>query len=259
MRQQLLAYRETLQSGRPIGLWRLADPQMDRLYEQLSLARRALDQRRCREIIEAMLEMQPVNPVLQFSLAEVCMSRGPAYSRKHARAALEAFLELTDPATLKGRAGQPNAVITAADVVRDLARFRLAEPRSDLEEQRLAAHDYLAALRSSIKRMEDGLLLCPHGARLEDEIIIHEKEIATLNKQIRSKEKYLRPAQVNVAKYQAKENDRRIPANIRGQHRQKRKQWARKVAKYEQDIADIEKKIQPLREAVSRLAQILGR
>ena len=259
MRQQLLAYREALRGGRPIGLWRLADPQMDRLYEQLSLARRALDQRRCREIIEAMLDMQPVNPVLQFSLAEVCMSRGPAFSRKHAMTALEAFLELTDPATLKGRAGQPAVVMSDADVDRDLARFRLAEPRSGLEEQRLAAHDYLAALRASMKRMEDGLLLCPDGARLEAEIVSLEKEISKLKKKIRSKNTYLSKARKNVAKYRAKEEDLRIPANIRGQHRQKRKQWERKVARYEQDIADIEAQIRPLREAVTRLERILGR
>lgn len=243
MRQQLLAYCEKLDGGKAIGLWRLADPQMDRLYEQLSLARSRLDQARCCEVLEAMLDMQPVNAVLQFALAEVHLSIGPAFDRSKAKKCLEAFLELTDPATLGGPEDRRPSVLTSADIVSDLTRFRLAKPRSSLEKQRIAAHDYLDALKKTIRKKEDGLLLAP-----DREFV--ERAISTIEKRIKSKNKYLEPARRNADKYARGAKNTRYPANIRGQHRQKAREWQRKVDKYEREIAAFEQRISELQAAL---------
>jgi hypothetical protein len=244
MRQQLLEYCVKLDGGNAIGLWHLADPQMNRLYEQLSQARTRLDQARCCEVLEAMLEMQPVNAVLQFALAEVHLSLGPAFDRGKAKQCLEAFLELTDPATLGGPDDRRPSVLTSEDIVDDLKRFRLAKPRSNLEKQRIAAHDYLDALKTTIRDRDDGLLLAPDRDTVK-------KAIKKVAKKVRSKERsYLRPAQKNLAKYKKAANNRRIPAAIRGQHREKVKHWQGEVAKFEKDIADLKQRITELEAAL---------
>jgi hypothetical protein len=243
MRQQLLAYCEKLDGGNAIGLWRLADPQMDRLYEQLSLARARLDQARCCEVLEAMLDMQPVNAVLQFALAEVHLSIGPAFERDKAKKCLEAFLELTDPATLGGPEDRRPSVLTSADIVNDLERFRLAKPRNSLEKQRIAAHDYLDALKKTIRKKGGELLLAPDRKSVE-------REISRCEKRIKSKNRYLNPALRNLQKYVKSANNRRIPANIRGQHRQKANQWQRTVDKYESEVATWEQRISELQSAL---------
>ena len=257
MRQQLLKYCDTLAGGRPIGLWRLADPQMDRLFEQLSLARESLDQNRCREVLEAMLEMQPVNPVLQFALAEVHLSRGPAFSRKGARRCLEEFLALTDPATLSGPRDGRSSRVAASDIVVDLDRFRLAKPRSDLEAQRLDAHKYVGLLQKTIKRMEDGLLLSPDKRQIVKEITALEKAKTAKAKRNQSTEKYLGSALRNVAKYEAAAANPRIPANIRGQHRQKVRQWKRRAAGYEAKINEVLREIGELEGRIGELREVL--
>ncbi|MCK5941097.1 MAG: hypothetical protein KAI24_03930 [Planctomycetes bacterium] len=245
LRQHLLQLCETLQSGRPIGLWKLADPQLDRLYEQLSLARTRLDQERCREVLEAMLDMQPVNAVLRFALAEVYLSLGPAFDRNKAAENLEAFLHLTDPATLGGPDDRRPSVLTSADIVKDLERFRLAKPRSNLEEQRIQAHELLDAIGKTIRKRDDGLLLAPDREAIE-------KEVSKLEKSIKSKERYLVPALRNVAKFERKASNNRIPANVRVQNRQKAAQWQKKADKLNEEIDGFRARLNELQAVLRR-------
>lgn len=238
LRRHVMRFRESLSQGDAIGLWRLADPRLDNLYEQLIVARRAFDQARCRELLEAMLRVNPVHPVLQHALAEVYVSGGPEFNPEKATACLDEFLRLTDPAVLGGPDDRRDCVMTADDIVDDLTRFRLAQPRSDLEAQRVAALELRQAMQAKVP---EKFLLVP------DQGYIRSRE-----KKLESR---MRTCEGRIARVErALESNRNKLARFRNQRGS-----APKVREFENKILEQEKEIGERKVEVAEIEVELAR
>jgi hypothetical protein len=238
-RQQVLGFREKLREGTPIGLWSLADPQLTRLYECLSTARRQHDQVRSREVLEAMLALQPINPVLEYALAEVRASLGPEWDRQKAIAHLDAFLALTDPALLGGPDDRAARHLTASEVARDLVRFRWAQPRTELEAARIGARELRDTLAAGGPDLP--LLLAPHRPDVE-------KRIKKLESERSTKQRYLGISEGNVAKFER--HYRTLPSGPR--YARARQEYADKIEGHRKDAARYRAEVDELTAEISR-------
>jgi hypothetical protein len=238
-RQQILGFREKLREGTPIGLWSLADPQLTRLYECLSTARRQHDQVRSREVLEAMLALQPINPVLEYALAEVRASLGPEWDRQKSIVHLDTFLALTDPALLGGPDDRAARHLTASEVARDLVRFRWARPRTELEAARIGARE----LRDTLAAGGPGLplLLAPHRQDVE-------KRIRKLESERSTKQRYLGISEGNVVKFER--HFRTLPSGPR--YARARQEYADKIEGHKKDAARYRAEVDELTAEISR-------
>lgn len=233
LRQQLLDYAETLAGGAPIGLWKLADRRLDRLQDKLRLARRDRDQTRCRELLGAMLELQPVNPVLQHALAELHASIGPAFDPDAAIAGYQAFLELTDPAILGERMEGAEAALYSKDsLLQDLKRFRLSTPRDDLEAQRDLARDLLGELRATNWKHADAqpFLFCPDAKTLRQAIRRIEQQ------KMRGPQIRLERAVRNRDKFERALRGRRVTPQQRADYEKKRDRALHEIEQYTAEL-----------------------
>lgn len=138
-RRQLLGFRDTVQLGKPIALGQLQEPRLLALQELVFDARRTLNQPRCKQLLDAMLQMQPTSPVLHYALFEVHASMGPAYDRTLAIQHLDEYLLRTDPEVVEGPQGEVIGAMPLQDVQRDLLRYRPSRPEGRLEVQRAKA------------------------------------------------------------------------------------------------------------------------
>ena len=249
-RSHLARCIDRLDQELPIDPWSfgqegLAQEQLILIWEQLISARQRLEQERCIELLQTMLDIQPHNPVMHMAMAEVQMSLGPAFDRNGAKKSLNNFLALTKPSQLRVSKDRRFRATTEEQVLRDLDRFRLAAPRNDLESQRVAANDYLDMLKSTLKKSEDGLLLAPDGGRIRKQIKSNETKLDTARRTLSNKQR-------NYEKYDEAAENRRLPANIRGQHRMKANRYLKEVAHYKQIVQQLEQREGALKAALNR-------
>ena len=196
LRRHVVDYCDVLRTDKPIGLWRLADPRLKSLYEELILARRKLDQKRCRQIVDAMIAIQPINPVFHHAAAEIYCSYGPAFDKKKAAQHLDEFLRLTDPSLLGGPDDRRSVIMGRPEIARDLRRFQLAQPRDDLEELRVAARELRDGMRA---RKVTKRLLVPdikdvirEFSKRSSELTRRQRDVQKLEASIEKNEKNLR-------------------------------------------------------------------
>jgi len=236
LRRHVLGFCDQLRSGKPIGLWRLADPRLDALYEELVIARRDLDQKRCRELIDAMLAIQPVNPVLCHAAAEVHCSLGPEFNPKKAVSHLDAFLQMTDPGVLGGPDDRRSPIMGKSDVLRDIRRFRLARPRDGLEATRIAARDLKRAMK---QRKPERMLLAPNAKELK-------REFKRLGKQLQRDRRSRNGLKQSLAK-----NERNLSRVVgtykEPQFRQKIAIQKKKLKQWDLRIGELEAKVDRMR------------
>lgn len=163
-RRTLLGYQDSLEKGDPIPLGQLAEPRLMAVQELLDDARRRLDQPKCKKLLDAMLRMQPNNPVLHYGLFEVHASMGAANDTKRAIKHLDEFLLRTDPDLVEGARGEVLGALPMQEVERDLFRYRPARPEGQLVEQRARALEYRELLDA--KKVKP-MFLSPNRTHIE--------------------------------------------------------------------------------------------
>ena len=233
LRQQVLGFLDALDTGRPIAIWQLADPQLDDLYEELVLMRRKGNQKGCVEVLEAMLAMQRSHPVHIYALAEVRASLGPMFDAAKAVALLEDFLELTNSATVGSAASGADPVLSREDLARQVKRFQSARKRDDLEEQRIFAREIRMALKENPDR--------PHLIAPDKESL--SKKINILRGEATKKAAEIKKVEDHKAENTKRLNDTRNTRDDRADPSRKRE----RIQHFNEEIEKDEKKLEKLR------------
>lgn len=204
LRQQVLGFLETLDAGRPIGIWQLADPRLDNLYEELVVQRRKGDQAACVRVLEVMLAMQRSHPVHLYALAEARASLGPMFDPNKAIESLDEFLDLTDAATVGSAGRQREPLLSRDQLAAQIERFRVADPRDGLEAQRVFARELKAAL---VERPEEPWLLAPDRTKLAAEVAKLSSQVSQKAKEIEKVEAHLRKNREGLERLRATRHD----------------------------------------------------
>jgi len=242
-RRTLLGYQDSLEKGEPIPLGQLAQPRLMAVQELLGDARRRLDQPNCKKLLDAMLRMQPNNPVLHYALFEVHASMGAAHDAKRARKHLDEFLMRTDPEVVEGARGEVLGALPLQEVERDLLRYRPARPEGRLVEQRSRALEYRELLDA--KKVKPMFLspnrshLEKHRRKLERESKRARKRKAELEGKIARNEQNL--ARVRVANVNPGDKATRINRFLAALRDQKSKLrgYTKLLAPYEEALAEV--------------------
>ncbi|MBK8097173.1 MAG: hypothetical protein IPK26_08700 [Planctomycetes bacterium] len=176
MRDRLADFIDVLERGQHIALWRLADPRLRDLRENLIQARRDGDQKRAAQMLTAMLDLQPDHPAYCYALAEVHASMGPEFKPARTVELVERFLKLTAYGSF-AEDSQFDPVLTQDDVLRDLHLLRRALAESDLEARRVAAKELRAAMMPKGATKPKPLLLVPNLKELRERTTVLEKAV----------------------------------------------------------------------------------
>lgn len=194
LRGRILGFLEVLESGQPIGLWKLRDARMEELREDLIVQRTKGSQRGIVDVLKAILQVNPGDPGAHYMLGELRASLGPEFNPPESQKCYERFLELTAESRFEQAPGSESPIMSREDVASSMRKLLIAGGRDDLQAMRVHAKSVIDDIRTQGKKFTP-LMIYPDLSELateHDELVRsigeHEAEITKLEKQVREAE-----------------------------------------------------------------------
>lgn len=254
-RQRLRGFCETLRDGQPIGLWKLRDPRLEELQEDLRVVLPRGFQKEVIDVLEQMRAIHPDDPASCYMLAQVHASLGPAQKPERAIELFRQFLDLTAESRFEQAPDAESPIMSRADVARRLAGLQLATAKDDLQALRIAAKETLILLTPA-KGKPPALLFFPELSFLERATRELANKLAKAEGDLNKEEARLQRMEREMES--AKADYERWKAASRGRRGYSDPQpWVDAIQGRKQNIEKLEKKLGPTRDAVAAQRRLL--
>lgn len=142
-RDRVRGFCETLRDGQPIGLWKLRDPRLEELQEDLRVALPHGVQKELVDILTQVRAIHPDDPASCYMLAQVHASLGPAFLPDRSVELFRQFLDLTAEERFQ-KASEEDPLATRDEVAKRLRGLQVANAKDDLQALRMDAKEILA-------------------------------------------------------------------------------------------------------------------
>lgn len=183
LRDRVRGFCETLRDGQPIGLWKLRDPRLEELQEDLRVVLPRGFQREIVEVLEQMRTIHPDDPASCYMLAQLHASMGPLFKSERSVELFRQFLEMTTEERFVKSADE-DPLMSRDDVAQRMLGMQLATAKDQLQALRIVAKETVIELTPP-KGKPQAMLFFPERALLESLTRELSKEMGKENEELR--------------------------------------------------------------------------
>jgi len=236
LRDRVRGFCETLRDGQAIGLWKLRDPRLEELQEDLLVVLPRGVQREQVAVLEQIRAVHPDDPASCYMLAQLHASMGPEWQPARSIELFREFLDLTAEQRFQ-TVGDEAPLMSRDDVARRMMAMQLGEAKDQLQSLRIVAKEILIELQPAKGKPEAGLYF-PEKKELE-------RRVKELQRAQTKEDTVLRKADERIAKV------RQDLAGAEADY----ERWKQQSARSRRGVADP----QPYIDAITSRRALLGR
>lgn len=148
LRDRVRGFCETLRDNQPIGLWKLRDPRLEELQEDLRVALPHGNQAELVGVLTQIRAVHPDDPASCYMLAQVHASLGPQFQPDRSIELFRQFLDLTAEERFQKQADE-DPLATRDEVAKRLRSMQVSDAKDDLQALRMAAKETLATFAAA--------------------------------------------------------------------------------------------------------------